>query len=464
MDTETKTDEVEEKNPSPKPKKHTLLIVCILIVIMVLICATYVFQKYELMGVVESNYLEDGLSIQKVSIDDTTVHFSFTEPTLKKNRWYQVLSEDEIITDWTLVSKDNTIEVRDDIKYIQVKDEKQHVKLYEIADYLSAVYELNVKTTLNKIMLTKGEEKELEVEMKWIGNPSKEVSIEVDDPSVLKVEGSTLTALEAGKVTLTVSDSYGHKVEIPVTVTDLITLPQIDEKKPFLNKANVFTMEEAHLLDEILEYKVAEAGEGTRAAVVAVAKFMTMEFPYRIPYIYENGRYQKNDYSRPCDGEGRYYKKGLYLSEDKYETIKDSRAGPAMWGAPINELSTGKIRPNGLDCSGFVSFALYNAGFDPGDIGAGPDDHYATIPGYGVEYDLTVDILKSGIIKDGDIITWWGHVGIIEDIDLENETITVSDTVFRDQGLCANKYTFHEVVYDTYFSKVYDFSKFYGEE
>ena len=66
-----------------------------------------------------------------------------------------------------------------------------------------------------------------------------------------------------------------------------------------------------------------------------------------------------------------------------------------MWGAPINELSTGIIRSNGLDCSGFVSFALYNAGFDPGDIGAGPDDNFATIPGYGVEYDLTEDILRS---------------------------------------------------------------------
>ena len=62
------------------------------------------------------------------------------------------------------------------------------------------------------------------------------------------------------------------------------------------------------------------------------------------------------------------------------------------------------------------------------------------------------------------MITWWGHVGIIEDIDVENETIIVSDTVFRSEGLDAHKYTFNEIVSDTYFSKVYDMSEYYGEE
>ena len=89
------------------------------------------------------------------------------------------------------------------------------------------------------------------------------------------------------------------------TTTDLISLPEIVENKPFLHQGPVYTEEEAHLLDELLDYKVKEAGEGTRAAVVAVAKFITMEFPYRLPYFFENGRYQKNEYSQPCDGEGR---------------------------------------------------------------------------------------------------------------------------------------------------------------
>ncbi len=460
MDVENQNKEIA-KETNPK-KKH--FIIPFLIVSVMIIVGFILFKKYDLKGIIETKYFNTGLSIESVSLDHHMISISFSEPTFPKKRWYQALSEDGSMTEWLEVSSNNQIEADEAIKYLHIKDEKQESGLIPITDYCNTIYELNVKTTLDKIMLTKGEKKELEIEIKCIGNPNKELSIVTDDPSVLQIDGQTLTALEPGKVTLTVSDSYGHKVEIPVTVTDLITLPQIDKNKKFLNKANVFTQEEAHLLDELLEYKVKEAGEGTRAAVVAVAKFMTMEFPYRVPYIYENGRYQENDYSRPCDGEGRWYHKGLYLSEDKYETIKDSRAGPALWGEPINELSTGIVRPNGLDCSGFVSFALYNAGFDPGDIGAGPDDNYATIPGYGVEYDLTVDILRSGIIKDGDIITWWGHVGIIEDIDLENETITVSDTVFRDQGLCANQYTFNEVVYETYFSKVYDFSKFYGEE
>ena len=407
MDTETKLEEnVEETKHDRKKanKKHIHIIFPFLVVMMIIIGGFIVFQKYDIKSIIETKYVRSGLEIERMTLDHTTIHISFTQPTFQKRRWYQVISEDGSSTNWIEISNENQIEASENIKYSQIKDEKHESEMFDIENYLNAIYELKVKTTMDKIMLTKGEVKELEIERKCVGNPLNEIRISVDDTSVLNVSNHTITALEPGRVSLTVSDSDGHEIVIPVTVTDLITLPQIDKSKKFLNKANVYTEEEAHLLDELLEYKVKEAGEGTRDAVVAVAKFITMEFPYRIPYFYENGRYQENDYSQPCDGEGRYYHKGLYLSEDKYETIKDSRAGPGMWGAPLRELSTGTTRPNGLDCSGFVSWALYNAGFDPGDFGAGPDDYYATIPGYGVEYDLTVDILKSRNHKRPEIL------------------------------------------------------------
>lgn len=392
-----------ELNEKETNKKHTKFIIVILIVIILLISGYILDQKYNLTDFIDMNFFKIGLKIETINLENNTMNIAFNQPIITKKRWYRILLDDGDITEWIEITKENKIEVKENMKYIQIKDEKNEGEKLDIADYLNVVYELNVKTTLNKIMLTKGEVKELEIEAKCIGNPVKNISISTDDESIIKLENNTITALEPGKANLIVKDNFGHVIEIPVTVTDLITLPEIKENKEFLTRGKVYTEEEAHLLDELLDYKVKEAGEGTRAAVIAVAKFITMEFKYKIPYFFENGRYQKNDFSRPCDGEGRYYHKGLYLSEDKYESIKDSRTGPAMWGTPIRELSTGTTRCNGLDCSGFVSWALYNAGFDPGDIGAGPDDNYASIPEYGKEYDLTVDILKSRNNKEPEI-------------------------------------------------------------
>ncbi len=378
-----------------KSNKLSIPIIIPALIIVLLIGAFVINKKHDLKDIVELNFFKSGLEIEKVELEDNKLNISFAQPKNLKKRWFKVMSENEDLMDWTEISQENKIDVNENIKYIQIKDEKNESEKFDITDFLNVIYELNVKTTLDKIMLTKGEIKVLQIDTKQIGNPDKTINISTSDPAILKVEDKTITALEPGKVTLTVSDNYNHKIEIPVTSTDLISLPEMPEDKPFLLSGYVYTEEEAHLLDEILDYKVKEAGEGTRAAVVAVAKFMTMEFKYRLPYFFENGRYQKNEYSVPCDGEGRYYHKGMYLSEDKYQTIKDSRFGPAMWGAPLFEASTKTTQHNGLDCSGFVSWALYNAGFDPGDIGAGPDNYFATIPGYGKEYDLTVDILRS---------------------------------------------------------------------
>lgn len=80
-----------------------------------------------------------------------------------------------------------------------------------------------------------------------------------------------------------------------------------------------------------------------------------------------------------ADGEGRYYHQGLYLTNSKKNSIIASVSGPCIWGCPLynweDDLEYGYVwgvkKPNGLDCSGFVSWILYNGGFDPGDNGFG---------------------------------------------------------------------------------------------
>ena len=240
------------------------------------------------------------------------------------------------------------------------------------------------------MILVQGEEKTINIDINYIGNPDKTLTLISENEDLLKVEGMKVIGIKSGNTNLKIRDKYNNEIIIPIIITDLVTTPTLNEKKQFL-PSNEYTEEEAHILDEILEQRVNDAGLKTRAGVVAAARFITLEFKYVVPYFLENGRFQDNGYSKPIDGEGRYYKKGLYLSEDKFATIKKSSRGkPAIWGNTLLELSTGKYRKNGLDCSGFVTWALYNGGFDPGDIGAGPGEWYIALPDYGKSQPLVI--------------------------------------------------------------------------
>jgi len=220
-------------------KKYTKSIAITIIVIILAICVYILNQKYNLTNIIEMNLSKSEVEIESVNLENNVINISFNQPNNMKKRWYKVLSDYEDITDWIEISKENKIEANENIKYIQVKDAKNKSKKLNITDYLNVIYELNVKTTLNKIMLTQGETKKLEIKSKCIGNPIKDIYVSTSDESILKVENNTISALEPGKVNLIVSDNYKHEVTIPVTVTDLITLPEIKTSKKFLTKANI---------------------------------------------------------------------------------------------------------------------------------------------------------------------------------------------------------------------------------
>lgn len=205
-----------------------------------------------------------------------------------------------------------------------------------------------------------------------------------------------------------------------------------------------FTQEEAQLLDKILEDRIEKAGIGTRAGVVAAARFLTLEFPYRISYFYETGRLN-NTGAHYVDGEGRYYHKGLYLDESKYEGLVANFFGPAMWGcnmvtyeddAPY--FAPGRKYPNGLDCSGFVSWSLLNGGFDVGDYGAGPLAG-KDLTDSGELKKLTSTLINSGSIKVGDLFSMSGHIGILVGQDSSNYYVAESLQTYG--GLVIKKYS-----------------------
>ena len=454
-------EKAKEENKKIFDSNKSIIALISITIILIFICI--IGLNFDVISEFSKKVLKNGLNIESIVIEENQIKVTLEEPFIKKERWYQVLKENEELEDdkWTIVNENNCfISIDSDIKYIAIKDNKT-INEKPISNYLNTIISLNSEN--KKIILVEGEEKnlELDVEIETIGNPDTTLNYSSENEEILKIEDNKINGISVGETNILIQDKYNHEIVIPVIVTDLITKPMLNEKKTFL-KAGQYTEEEAHLLDEILEERVNEAGLKTRAGVVAAARFITLEFKYKIPYFLENGRYQKTGFSEAIDGEGRFYHKGLYLSKDKYDIIKRSKRRPAMWGETLYEYSNSRYMKNGLDCSGFVTWALYNGGYEPGDIGAGPNEWYTTLPDLGKSQNITLDLLKSGQVKAGDLIGWNGHIGLIIGIDENN--IYTADTIYYSKGLVATKYTLEEMAYKSYFTHIYDMSKYYVED
>ena len=284
----------------------------------------------------------------------------------------------------------------------------------------------------------------LEAVIEFTGSVDESIIWSSSDQEIASVSDSgTVTGHSNGTAVITATAVNGMSDSSEVVVTDCIILPSY-ERKEFI-PAYYYDEQQAQMMDDILFSRVADAGGyGTRGAVVAAARFITLEMPYMIPYFYENGRMDANPGRPICDGEGRYYHVGLYLSESKYKDIKKSVAGPSFWGAPLTNFQnegffeSGRRYPNGLDCSGFVSWVMINGGIDSGDIGAG---YYMDVEKefykIGDRTTLTVDLLKSGTVKSGDLIGKDGHIAVVAGID--DTYIWVAESFYR--GVNVRRFT-----------------------
>ena len=259
----------------------------------------------------------------------------------------------------------------------------------------------------------------------------KTVTYKVEDKNILKVENDTMYAVSAGttKVTATLKD--GNSKTYNVVVTDLIVPPVINNEKQIV-PCNRYTLEENILLDKILESRVLEAGVGTRAGVASAARFLSLEFPYAIRYFYENGRLENWGKKDHIDAEGRYYHIGLYLHESKFKGITSStKSGPAIWGCPLMEYSEDRMGINGLDCSGFVTWAMLNGGFDSKDVGSGNEELIdGELYDYGTHNEITKEYMKKNTYKPGDYIASDGHAALIVGVD--EKYVYVAEAYYAD--------------------------------
>lgn len=408
-----------------------------LIVLLFSICLLFLTSNFVILFMGEEKtfiFFKNVVEIENIiliSKNDTTAQVIIT-PTKKE----QYCSLDN---DIFLKMKDNTCNVPITLagtSVIYFKDERGVLSLpVKVNNYVLDV------TIDDKYYLAKGAELDLSNAVTFIGDG--EVTFNYDD-AVIALANNLITTLNNGRTTLEVKYQDELIKSTEIIVSDTILLPHVDSKKKQLG-CNIYDEESANLLDEILASRVDKAGKNTRAGVVAAARFLTLEFPYRIPYFYENGRLHESN-PHTADGEGRYYHVGLYLHKNKFSSIVKKVAGPATWGCgltnyqpnPPNYIPLTKM-PNGLDCSGFVSWAILNGGFDIGDLGAGPTDYNYELPDTGKFTKLTNEVIASSIIKPGDLMSMSGHISIVIGIDEKN--IYIAESLPRFRGLVVNAYT-----------------------
>ena len=265
-----------------------------------------------------------------------------------------------------------------------------------------------------------------------------ENEVVIVDPNIIKKENNKLIALDKGKTTIRDLDNY---IDYQVSISNLYEIEQIREKEYL--PCDLYSKEDNDYLDMILKEKINKAGYKSRAGVVEAARFLTLQFPYKLNYSYENGRIEIKNHLN-VDGEGRYYHYGLFLDESRFEDLKYSLYGPVCWGCRMYSIETATYLDNGLDCSGFLTWALYNGGYDPGELGAGineDDDDDLTDLGE----RIYLDDINTKDIKAGDFIGHDGHIGIIIGIDQDNYYVAES---FWDDDLNVKAYKFDELKKD----------------
>lgn len=177
-----------------------------------------------------------------------------------------------------------------------------------------------------------------------------------------------------------------------------------DFSKPFM-KCNTYTSEDKIKYDDILSKSINQAGFGTRAGVVAAARFLVGGLDYKVPYL---GPKTVNT------ALGRYKKKGLNIGQN------------GAWGCSVSGWT------QGMDCTNFVDWALYQ-----NDLSYGL---YSTTDTYKVR-----DVIEK--VKPGDFFLCpssdpnktFQHIGMVIGID-ENYFYVAESTTGSINAIVTKKY------------------------
>ena len=358
-----------------------------------------------------------------------------------------------------ILSKENIciLDYVEDNNYIYLKNKYGNITKISNKYNLSSIKKFNI--TNNKIYLALGGSEQINYYLDSIVDKKDKIIFKSLDETIATVDKNGLVVgKNVGNTNISITlDNYNINVNVIVTDKIVTHNSEFDYKKKYI-RCNEYTKEDNDLLDEILASRISKVGKSTRAAVVEAARFLTLEFPRKISYFGENGRLTYPN--QAIDGEGRFYKEGLFLNESRYTNIKKSMYGPGTWGCVMYSYPNQKSMPNGLDCSGFVSWVFINAGFDVGDIGAGvtPEKDFTDIG----EKKYIKDSVDNNLIIVGDLLSGYGahggHIAIVAGIKDGNYYIAES---LGHEGVVLKKYDAKKLK-NTFYWHV-DMNNFYTE-
>lgn len=205
-------------------------------------------------------------------------------------------------------------------------------------------------------------------------------------------------------------------------------------KKAFERKISKLKPGSVEYRNTVLQYRIdVSGGLGTRDAVVAAATYLSEE--ENIPYFWG----------------GKYSKVGVNGEWNTQKPIPSSGSNIQFEG--VNW-------PYGLDCSGFVSWAIINGGFkmEVSYTGAYLDYIKPNI------YIFNTQNLKSGKIKAGDLLYRNGHIAIITDLDLSKGTIKVAEEKNVEYGMVVTTTTIEDFVKEANFNDIYSMEEYYNNQ
>lgn len=387
-------------------QKIAFVLIDLLLILIVLLFCFYIYNKKP--EIIKYDF-KDTYNEDK-SLDVTLVLKTY----ISKNIYCKFITEKDE-SEWISSEKGKCTYPVNTGKYtIKIKYNKDKIVEYKKDFNIDKV--ISIKINEPRKYIAVGASFNINAFVDYVGDVDTSIKYFSSNPDVISINGNgDVYALKDGKATISAKTSNKLVDKFEIVSTSLIRPRRLDNNKEIVG-CNTYTKEQVDLLDDILKYEVDKAGSGTRAGVVAAATFLPMEFPYKIPYFYENGRLSNTE--RIVDGEGRWYHKGLYLGVDKQNTVKNVLSGPSSWGCSLmnwqydSSRSPGEYYPNGFDCSGYVAWILVNGGLDPGDRGAGITDADDMTDLGELRY-INYDLMHSGTVKPGDLIGWDGHIAVI---------------------------------------------------
>ena len=167
--------------------------------------------------------------------------------------------------------------------------------------------------------------------------------------------------------------------------------------------------------NQLIASNVQKAGFGTRAGVVAAAVTLIAELA--------------NKYNAKIP----YYWGGGHGSTDNLAN--------GNWGSSsCRTTHGGNVYDRcGLDCSGFVGWAIYNGGFGKATTSS---DRYANLPG-----TQSVDLNSSPVLQPGDLLYSSGHVILIVGVDSAKGEYKCAEAAGKDAGVLFTTHKFNDSHY-----------------